>query len=148
MSSILRFYILLYIILFQSAMPNREKLINDQCHVVAYKFGPMSGEAHLLLFYLTALNLKLSDLLIILPLPPLGPLSLCRKVALLSLFYRYYFGHCSVELAGCVPAPLVRPRGTRQASHSHKYCVNLINKRISRFSDLCPLELPSLLYFS
>ena len=29
----------------------------------------------------------------------LDPLSLRRKVASLSLFYRYYFGHCSDELA-------------------------------------------------
>ena len=65
----------------------------------------------------------------------LDPLSLRRKVASLSLFYRYYFGHCSVDLAGCVPPPLVRPRGTRQASYSHKYCVSITNSRISRFSD-------------
>merc|ERR1712105_377636 len=34
--------------------------------------------------------------------------SLRRKVASLSLFYGYYFGHCSVELSGCVPPPLRR----------------------------------------
>ena len=33
----------------------------------------------------------------------LDPLSLRRKVASLSLFYRYYFGHCSDELATCIP---------------------------------------------
>ena len=35
----------------------------------------------------------------------LDPLSLRRKVASLSLFYRYYFGHCSDELATCNPPP-------------------------------------------
>ena len=36
----------------------------------------------------------------------LDPLSLCRKVASLSLSYRYYFGHCSDELAACILPPM------------------------------------------
>ena len=36
----------------------------------------------------------------------LDSLSLRRKVSCLSLFYRYYHGYCSQELAGCVPPPL------------------------------------------
>ena len=39
----------------------------------------------------------------------LDPLSLRHKVASLSLFYRYYFGHCSDELAACIPPPMARP---------------------------------------
>ena len=35
----------------------------------------------------------------------LGPLAHFRNVASLSLFYRYYFGRCSVELAELVPLP-------------------------------------------
>ena len=65
----------------------------------------------------------------------LDPLSLRRKVASLSLFYRYYFGHCSDELAACIPPPMVRPRSTRQATFAHNYCVELSNARINRFSD-------------
>ena len=65
----------------------------------------------------------------------LDPLSLCRKVASLSLFYRYYFGHCSEELASCIPPPMTLPRFTRQASFAHNYCVELSNGRINRFSD-------------
>ena len=57
----------------------------------------------------------------------LDPLSLCRKVASLSLFYRYYFGHCSDELAACIPPPMARPRSTRQATFAHNYCVELSN---------------------
>ena len=49
----------------------------------------------------------------------LDPLSLRRKVASLSLFYRYYFGHCSDELATCIPPPMARPRSTRQATFAH-----------------------------
>ena len=64
----------------------------------------------------------------------LDPLSLRRKVASLSLFYRYYFGHCS-ELATCIPLPMACPRSTRQASFAHSYCVELSNARINRFSD-------------
>ena len=33
------------------------------------------------------------------------PLAHCRNVASLSLFYRYYFGRCSYELAQLVPLP-------------------------------------------
>ena len=55
----------------------------------------------------------------------LDPLSLRHDVASLALFYRYYHHHCSVELAGCMPPPLRRPRNTRQATSSHKYCVKI-----------------------
>ena len=49
----------------------------------------------------------------------LDPLFLHRKVASLSLFYRYYFGHCSDELATCIPPPMARPCSTWQASFAH-----------------------------
>ena len=65
----------------------------------------------------------------------LDPLSLCRKVASLSLFYRYHFGHCPDELAACIPPPMARPRSTRQATFAHNYCVELSNARINLFSD-------------
>ena len=65
----------------------------------------------------------------------LDPLSLRCKVVSLSLFYRYYFGHCSEELAAYIPPTVARPRSTRQASFAHSYCVELSNARINRFSD-------------
>ena len=65
----------------------------------------------------------------------LDPQSLRRKVASLSLFYYYYFGHCSEELAACIPPPMARPRSTRRASFVHNCCVELSNARINRFSD-------------
>ena len=37
----------------------------------------------------------------------LEPLAHCRNVASLSLFYRYYFGRCSSELAQLVPLPFL-----------------------------------------
>ena len=65
----------------------------------------------------------------------LDPLSLRHKVASLSLFYRYYFGHCSDELAACIPPPMARPRSTHQATFAHNYCVELSSARINRYSD-------------
>ena len=65
----------------------------------------------------------------------LDPLSLRRKVASLSLFYRYYFDHCSDELAVCIPPLMARPCSTRQATFAHNYCVELSNARINWFSD-------------
>ena len=43
----------------------------------------------------------------------LEPLAHCQNVASLSLFYRYYFGRCSSELAQLVPLPFSRGRSTR-----------------------------------
>ena len=40
------------------------------------------------------------------------PLAHCRNVASLSLFYRYYFGRCSYELAQLVPLPFSWGRST------------------------------------
>ena len=51
----------------------------------------------------------------------LPSLSFRRDVVSLSLYYRYYFGRCSVELQSCIPPPLNRPRTTRQASQAHQY---------------------------
>ena len=65
----------------------------------------------------------------------LNPLSLWRKVASLSLFYRHYFGHCSDELAACIPPPMAQPCSIRQATFAHNYCVELPNARINRFID-------------
>ena len=42
----------------------------------------------------------------------LEPLAHCQNVASLSLFYRYYFGRCSSELAQLVPLPFSRERST------------------------------------
>jgi len=53
----------------------------------------------------------------------LDPLSHRRKVASLSLFYRYFHGRCSKELADLVPATRVFPRDTRLAVNSHPYTV-------------------------
>ena len=65
----------------------------------------------------------------------LDSLSLCHKVASLYLFYLYHFGHCSDELAACIPPPMARPHSKWQASFAHNYCVELSNGRISQFSD-------------
>ena len=65
----------------------------------------------------------------------LDPLSLRRKVASLSLFYHYYFGRCSDELAACIPPPMAWSHSTRQASFAHNYCVELSKARINWFSD-------------
>merc|ERR1712030_25780 len=60
-------------------------------------------------------------------------LSLRRNVVSLSLFYRYYFVRCSVELASRVPPTKLWHRGTRQASLSHAFCVDVGHRRIGRY---------------
>ena len=51
----------------------------------------------------------------------LEPLAHCQNVASLSLFYRYYFGRCSSELAQLVPLPFSRGRSTRYSDGLHDF---------------------------
>ena len=53
----------------------------------------------------------------------LEPLAHRRNVASLSLFYSYYFGRCSSELAQLVPLPYCRGRSTRYSDRLHDFHV-------------------------
>ena len=55
----------------------------------------------------------------------LEPLAHRRNVARVSLFYRYYFGGCSSELALLVPLHFSRGRSTRCSSRLHYFCVTI-----------------------
>ena len=48
-----------------------------------------------------------------------------RNVASLSLFYRYYFGRCSSELAELVPLPYFRGRSTHYSNRLHDFSVTI-----------------------
>ena len=50
----------------------------------------------------------------------LEPLAHCRNVASLRLFYRYYFGGRSSELAQSVPLSFSRWRSNRYSDRLHK----------------------------
>jgi hypothetical protein len=66
----------------------------------------------------------------------LDSLSLRRTVGALTIFYRYYHGYCSEELAACIPPP-VRPTGyrTRQAVAMHEWCVQLPDPAIKCYDN-------------
>ena len=53
------------------------------------------------------------------------PLAHCRNVASLTLFYRYYFGRCSSELAQLVPLPYCRGKSTRYSHRLHDFSVTI-----------------------
>ena len=53
----------------------------------------------------------------------LEPLAHRRNVASLNLFYRYYIGRCSSELAQLVPLPFSRGRSTRYSDRLHLFLV-------------------------
>ena len=53
----------------------------------------------------------------------LEPLAHRRNIANLSLFFRYYFGRCSSELAELVPLPYSRGRSTRYSDRLHDFSV-------------------------
>ena len=55
----------------------------------------------------------------------LEPLAHCRNVASSSLFYRYYFGRCSSELAQLVPLPFSRGRSTCYSDRLHDFSVSI-----------------------
>ena len=80
-----------------------------------------------------------------------------RNVASLSLFYRYYFGRCSSELAQLVPVPFFRGRSTRYSDRLHDFSVNIprcykdvyVNSffpRTARFWNSLPIECFPLTY--
>jgi hypothetical protein len=54
-----------------------------------------------------------------------------RTVADLSLFYRYYHGRCSAQLAAVIPPRAIFGRHTRQANKAHPYMVKLDTPRTS-----------------
>ena len=55
----------------------------------------------------------------------LEPLAHRRNVASLSLFYRYYFGRCSSELAQLVPLPFSQGRSTRYSDRLHDFSATI-----------------------
>ena len=69
----------------------------------------------------------------------LQPLSHRRSVGDLSIFYRYFNGHCSQEIRDIIPVPLRRVRTTRSSTHSHPFQVSLPNPRtLSHKSSFIP----------
>ena len=55
----------------------------------------------------------------------LEPLAHRRNVTSLSLFYRYYFGRCSSELAQLVPLPYSRRRSTRYSDRLYDSSITI-----------------------
>ena len=76
----------------------------------------------------------------------LEPLAHRRNVASLSLFYRYYFGRCSSELAQLVPLPYSRGRSTDRL---HDFSVTIPRYfflRTARLWNSLPIECFPLTY--
>ena len=60
------------------------------------------------------------------PLPAsLEPLAHRWNVASLILFFRYYFGRCSAELAQLIPLPFSWGRSTRYSGKLHRFSVTI-----------------------
>ena len=77
----------------------------------------------------------------------LEPLAHYRNVASLSLFYRYYFGKCSSELAQLVPLHFSQGRFTRYSDRFvtilkfyKDICVNSFFPRTARLWHCLPIE--------
>ena len=69
----------------------------------------------------------------------LQPLSHRRLVGDLSIYYRYFNGHCSQEIRDIISVPLRRVRTTRSSTHSHSFQVSLPNPRtLSHKSSFIP----------
>merc|ERR1712035_134538 len=63
----------------------------------------------------------------------LQSLKIHRDVASLSIFYQYFHGNCSSELANCMSPPLWWPRCTRLSTYSHSFSVQLSNVRVNQY---------------
>ena len=74
----------------------------------------------------------------------LEPLAHRRNVASLSLFYRYYFGRCSSELAELVPLPYSRGRSTRYSDRLHDFLSPFLDVTRMPISTVCFLTTASL----
>ena len=62
-----------------------------------------------------------------------------RLVADLSIFYRYFHGHCSQEIKNIIPDTVRRIRTTRSSTYSHPFQVTLPKQRtLSHKSFLIP----------
>ena len=62
-----------------------------------------------------------------------------RLIANLSIFYRYFHGHCSMEIKSIIPDPLKHVRSTRSSNQSHPFQVILSNPRtLSHKSSFIP----------
>ena len=59
----------------------------------------------------------------------LQSLSYLLLVADLSIFYRYFHGHCSLEIRNISPGPVRHVQTTRISTHSHPFQVTLSNSR-------------------
>ena len=69
----------------------------------------------------------------------LQPLFHRHLVGDLSIFYRYFHGHCSQEIRDIIPVPLRRVRTTRSSTHSHFLQVSLPNSQtLSHKSSFIP----------
>ncbi|MPC28722.1 hypothetical protein E2C01_021931 [Portunus trituberculatus] len=85
----------------------------------------------------------------------LQPLSHCRNVTPLAIFYLYIHANCSSDLADCMPPILLCPSCTRLYSSSHPYSVQLSDTRVNQYSpSFIPLSgklwisLPSSVFLS
>lgn len=65
----------------------------------------------------------------------LATLSHRREVSCLSLFYRYYHGRCSSELAAAVPCHKSFVRSTRAASSSNPFAVSVPRSRTKLYKN-------------
>ena len=69
----------------------------------------------------------------------LQSLSHRRLVADLSIFYRYFHGHCYQEIKNIIPDPVRRIRTIRSSTYSHPFQVTLPNPRtIAHKSSFIP----------
>ena len=65
-------------------------------------------------------------LLVLHLLPLLNPWLIIEMYPVMYLFYRYYFGSCSFELAQLVPLPYSRGRSTRYSDRLHYFSVTIL----------------------
>ena len=92
---------------------------SDICPCMEYCFHVWAGASSCYLEFLDKLQKRICRTVGTSLAASLEPLAHHRNVASLSLFYRYYFGRCSSELAHLVPLPFSWGKSSRYSDRLH-----------------------------
>ena len=135
------------------------KVLSLDVAMYLYKYNILSGLVLLAATWKYQISYKnvYVGLLVLQSVPLFNLLTHRQNVASLSLFYWYYFGICSSELAQLVPLPYSQGRSTRYSDRSHDFFVtfprcskdvyiNSLSRHTGRLWNSLPIECFPLTY--
>ena len=98
---------------------------STKCPCMEYCFHFWAGAPNCFLGFLDKLQKQICRIVGPSLATSLEPLAHHRNIATLSLFYRYYFGRCSSELAQLVPLPFSQGRSAHYSDRLYDFSVTI-----------------------